>query len=278
MMTTDTHDTFNTDECLFSQDLLAEAAMRTLEPEVQQRMECHLARCRMCREDLAQIEETLQLLAFSVDQFDPPANAKQNLMARFDAERHQAAPDTFTTTIKPTPAPKPTRTVSAPDPTRHIARRFPWSYASVFSGLAIALLLIGAWNFLPFAQSDGELPRGQIEVMAMETTCPDCHDATGGQIGADPKEKDGLVMAWNLDPERKHEVWCVNRDGLHTKVGDLVVADTGSVMQKISFPDEVGGYQQIYVIRDDGAQELSVAPATTREDDQPASEDDAPAE
>lgn len=142
-----------------------------------------------------------------------------------------------------------------------------WSIGGVFAGLCVALLVIGAWNFLPFMGSDGDLPRGQIEVMAMENTCPDCPHETGGQIGADPKEKDGLVVAWNLDPKRKHEIWCVNRDGMHTKVGNLEVAETGSVMQKLSFPDEVGGYQQIYVIRDDGAEELSVQPANGDDDD-----------
>lgn len=260
MTNLDMHTNQENDDCLFCQEYLEEAAMRTLEPEIQQRMECHLARCPMCRAELAQIEQSLQLLAYSVDQLEPSPAAKQRLMARFESERdqpRQEAPYQLAA-----PKPKPT---TAPSP--RIGRHVPWSYGGLFAGLAVALLIIGAWNFLPFNKSDSNLPGGQIEVMAMETTCPDCHDETGGQIGADPKEKDGLVMAWNLDPQRKHEVWCVNKNGHHTKVSDLKVADSGSVMQTVSFPDAVGGYQQIYVVRDDGAEELTVIPGTGRDGD-----------
>lgn len=259
MTKTDLHTNLDNDDCLFCQEHLEEAAMRTLEPEIQQRMECHLVRCRMCRVELAQIEESLQLLAYSVDQADPPVDAKSRLMARFEAERDQ--PMQTQPSVPAAPVRKPTTR-------RYSPQRMPWSWGGLFAGLCVALLVVGAWNFLPIANSDGDLPAGQIQVMAMENTCPDCHHETGGHIGADPKEKDGLMVAWNLDPHRKHEVWCVNRDGKHTKVGDLEVKSTGSVMQKVSFPDEVGGYQQIYVIRDDGAEELTVAPAGIREEDE----------
>lgn len=256
MTNRDMHTNKENDDCLFCHEHLEEAALRTLEPEIQQRMECHLARCRMCREELAQIEETLQFLAYSVNQIDPPENARDSLLARFEAERDQPKPSA--TNIKAqAPAKAPLRN----------PRQLPWSYGGLVAGLLVALLLVGAWNFLPISQSGGDLPRGQIQVMAMENTCPDCPHETGGQIGADPSQKDGLMVAWNLDPQRKHEVWCVNGEGKHTKVGDLNVADTGSVMQTLSFPDEVGGYHKIYVIRDDGAEELTVAPGANRDDD-----------
>lgn len=255
MTKTDLHTNHEHDECLFCHEHLEEAAMRNLGPEDQQRMEYHLARCPMCRAELAQIEQSLQQLAYSVEQIEPSATAKQNLMARFEVEREQ------TESLHPAPvlpaAPTPKRTSRFP-------RQIPWSYGGLFAGLAVALLVVGMWSLLPFNGSNSDLPGGQIEVMAMENTCPDCENATGGQIGADPEENDGLVMAWNLDPQRKHEVWCVNRDGHHTKVGDLQVGDSGSVMQTVSFPDAVGGYQQIYVIRDDGAQELTVIPGNGR--------------
>lgn len=247
MTKTDLHTTQNNDDCLFCMEHLEEAAMRILEPEIQSRMECHLTRCTMCRDELAHIERSLLSLAYSVDSVDPRPEAKTKLLAAFDTERDQ-------------PAVTPSEPVASPKP--RLPRHMPWSYGSVFAGLCVALLVIGMWSFLPFESSESGLPGGQIQVMAMDLTCPDCHHETGGQIGADPEEKDGLVMAWNLDPQRKHEVWCVNRDGKHEKVGDLDVADTGSVMQTVSFPDAVGGYQQIYVIRDDGAEELTVAPGT----------------
>lgn len=260
MKQTDLHTNQEQDDCLFCQDHLEEAALRILEPEDQQRMECHLVRCQICRAELAEMEQALQSLAYSVEQIDPPANAKQKLMARFEAERDQPAPDKHAPVGTTTPKPKPRSAMRIP-------RHLPWSYGGLFAGLAVALLVVGMWSFLPFNASNGDLPGGQIEVMAMETTCPDCHHETGGQIGADPKQNDGLVVAWNLDPQRKHEVWCVNKQGHHTKVSDLQVGESGSVMQTVSFPDAVGGYQQIYVIRDDGAEELTVVPGNGRDDD-----------
>ncbi len=258
MTDTDMHTTHENDECLFCMEHLDEAAMRILDEDVQARVECHLAKCSICRDELAEIERTLQSLAYSVDQIEPPVSSRDKLLLALESER-DSAPAPIPTAERPAPA-RPRKTTRLP-------RQIPWSYGSVFAGFAVALLLLGAWNFLPF-QSDGDgLPAGQIQVMAMDLTCPDCHHQTGGQIGADPEENDGLVVAWNLDPKRKHEVWCVNSEGKHEKVGDLDVADTGSVMQTVSFPDAVGGYQQIYVIRDDGAEELTVKPDKSGEQD-----------
>ncbi len=258
MMKTDLHTNQEPDDCLFCQEHLEEAAMRSLEPGDQQRMESHLARCPICRAELAQIEQSLQLLAYSVEHIDPPASAKQGLMARFEAERDE--PEVRKPALASSFNQKPGRTP-------RFSRQMPWSFGGLVAGLAVAILVVGMWSFLPFNGSNGDLPTGQIEVMAMETTCPDCHDETGGHIGADPKEKDGIFVAWNLDPQRKHEVWCVNKQGQHTKVSDLKVGQTGSVMQTVSFPDTVGDYQQIYVIRDDGAEELTVVPGKGSQDD-----------
>lgn len=254
MTTTQMHNLSDSDDCMFCMQYMDDAALRILEPEVRARVEGHLARCSMCRDELAQIERAVLPLAFSVNANDPQPDARQKLLAAFTAERdHPPAPVT-------PPSPTPSR------PARTRSRQIPWSYGSIFAGLAVALLIVGFWNFLPFDRDANGIPAGQYQVMAMDTTCPDCHKETGGQIGADPEEKDGLVVAWNLDPQRKHEVWCVNRGGKHTKIGDLEVKDTGSVMQTVSFPEMVGEYEQIYIIRDDGAQELTVAPGSNRSD------------
>ena len=137
---------------------------------------------------------------------------------------------------------------------------------SVFAAMSIALIALAAWNLLPIGTSDGSMPQGQIRVLAMESSS----EGTGGHIGADPEEKDGMVIAWNLDPTQKHEVWCVNRDGVKTMVGELDVAQSGSVMQTVSFPEAVGAYDQIYVARNDGTEELTVAPNKLRNSDIPS--------
>lgn len=254
MTTTQMHTTHDSDDCLFCMQYLDDAAMRILESDVRARVESHLVRCSMCRDELSQIERSILPLAYSVDSTEPDPSARQNLMAAFTSERD-----------RPQPLVVPAVTPSPRSP-RKRSRYLPWSYGSVFAGLAVALLVVGLWSFLPLDRENNGLPGGQIQVMAMDTTCLDCHEETGGQIGADPEEKDGLVVAWNLDPQRKHEVWCVNSVGKHTKVGDLEVKNTGSVMQTVSFPDAVGGYEQIYIVRDDGAQELTVTPGSSRND------------
>lgn len=250
------HTTHETDDCLFCTEHLDEAAMRILEPDDQERVESHLARCLMCRDELAMIERSLLPLAYAVDDEAPEPSAKQALMAAVAAESKQ----TRTNSAPPSKTSTPLQKQS-----RRTPRYLPWSYGGIFAGLAVALLVAGLWSFMPFDRDSNRLPGGQIQVMAMDLTCPDCHEETGGQIGADPESKDGMVVAWNLDPQRKHEVWCVNSAGKHTKIGDLKVANTGSVIQTMSFPDSVGEYQEIYVIRDDGAQELTVAPGTNRD-------------
>jgi hypothetical protein len=137
---------------------------------------------------------------------------------------------------------------------------------SLFAALSIALVALIGWNLLPIGSSDGSMPQGQIRVLAMESSS----EGAGGHIGADPEQKDGMVIAWNLDPAEKHEVWCVNRDGVKTMVGELEVAQSGSVMQTVSFPEAVGAYDQIYVARNDGTEELSVAPNKLRNSEIPA--------
>jgi hypothetical protein len=79
-----------------------------------------------------------------------------------------------------------------------------------------------------------------------------------------------MVVAWNLDPAQKHEVWCVNKRGERLKVGDLVVDSTGTATQTLSFPEAVGNYDQIYVARNDGTEELTVAPNKLKTNGDPA--------
>ena len=120
----------------------------------------------------------------------------------------------------------------------------------------LALVLIGGWSVWQFNDSAPGLPSGNIQVYAMEST----EGSTGGHIGADPEESDGVVVAWNLDPNQQHHVWCINRQGERIRVAELRVGESGSVMQSLTFPEAIGGYDHIYVARDDGTEELSVKP------------------
>ncbi len=244
------HNPIESDDCLFCFDHLDEAALGILEPDDRERFEHHLARCRICRAELTNLDSVLQYLPFSCEVVPPSPEMKTNLQQRFaEAVRAEdAAKDT-----KPTQPPVRSRRLSV--------GRTSWTYGSVFAGLCVALAVIALWNVLPFDTASPVSTRGNMQVYAMQPTCEDCDSASGGHIGADPDAKDGTVMAWNLDPNQTHEVWCVEHDGRKTKIGELDVAESGSVVQTLSFPDAVGAYQQIYVSRNDGTQELSVTPS-----------------
>lgn len=244
------------DDCLFCMDHLYEAALGILEAEDRDRFEHHLAGCDFCRGELAELDETVKLLPFSVDQVAPRPEVKGKLLDRLGAEsRTPAATSTLPVKRTRKPAPSPVG-----------ARRPLWAFGSVFAGLAVALVVIGLWNFLPIGSDDGT-PQGQMSVLAMEKSdCPDCHEETRAHIGANLETSDGMVVAWNLDPNEKYEVWCVNRDGKRTMVGELIVDDSGGAMQNMQFPESVGEYDQIYVARNDGTEELTVAPNKMKQD------------
>lgn len=241
------------DDCLFSMDHLHEAALGILEPEDRERLEHHLAECDVCRAELSELDATVNLLPLSVDQAAPRPHVKQSLLTRMETEL--ALPPASTTIAK--------TSRRRPDPRRNapLARRPLWTYGSVFAGLCVALVAIAVWNILPFSHDTSNAPDGQMSVLAMEASdCEDCHEDTRGHIGAHMDDTDGMVVAWNLDPAQKHEVWCVNSLGEKYMVGELEVDSTGTAMQTIRFPEAVGGYDQIYVARNDGTEELTVAP------------------
>ena len=248
------------DDCLFSMEHLHEAALGIVEPQDRQRLEHHLAECDVCRAELAELEATVNLLPLAVDQIEPHADVKQTLLNRLNAEISNPAAGKTPIARKPIKTP--------PSVVAHSSRRPLWAFGSVFAGVFVALLVIGLWNLLPIVGDDNSGPRGQMSVLAMEKTsnCQDCHENTRGHIGADLETSDGMVAAWNLDPNQKHEVWCVNRDGKRIMVGELIVDDTGGAMQTMQFPESVGEYDQIYVARNDGTEELTVAPNKMKQD------------
>jgi hypothetical protein len=221
----------------------------------------------VCRAELAELDATISLLPLAVDEVAPRAHVKESLRNRMETEL-LAPPVTGVTT---TPGHSADARISTPRKLDTRFRRPLWTLGTIAAGLLVALLAISAWSFLPFT-GDDPAPRGQMRVLAMESsdTCEDCHEDTRGHIGANLDTTDGMVVAWNLDPAQKHEVWCVNKRGERLKVGDLVVDSTGTATQTLSFPEAVGNYDQIYVARNDGTEELTVAPNKLKTNGDPA--------
>ncbi len=250
------------DDCLFCSDHIEEAALGILEAEDQERFEHHLSGCSICRAELARLDTAVQLLPFAVNQIEPDAALKLRLHERFLQERD----------AEPMRIPSPRKSVSR-NRNRKAPSRPMWTFGSVFAGFCVALAVIGLWNLLPSNESSTSMSGRNFQVYAMQSS----DDQSGGHIGADPDSKDGTMMAWNLDPSEKHEIWCVDHEDNRWKVDDLVVADSGSAMQTVTFPKEISTYKQIYVMRNDGTQELSVAPNQAINGDEPAPSESTPA-
>lgn len=173
-----------------------------------------------------------------------------------------------------------------------------WVVPGVVAPLAICLLLLSAWTNslhnevenlrssgggeVTTTQDSGAIPY-DMQLYEFKPACEKCEDRqASGQFGGNPNGSVGVVVAWNLDPNEKHQVWCVDINGEKMLVTDLDVEFTGNVFQTVNFPQAIGGYQQIYVARHDGTAdpdaELLVAMNDDHEIDSPVSTPEASSE
>lgn len=249
------------DDCLFCAEHMEEAALGILEPEDRERFEHHLTQCSICLGELAQLDSAVQLLPLTIPLESPSDELKARLQHRFLTAQ----------------AEEPASTPSPRKPEQRQKARFApgqplWTISTFISGLCVAMAVIGLWTLLPSGDDTNVSIGRDFQVYAMSSS-----DSTSvGHIGADLDKKDGTLMAWNLDPNTSHEIWCVDRDDNKWKVDELIVADTGAAMQTVTFPDEIGSYKQIYVARHDGTEELTVTPNRAVNGDEPASGESTP--
>lgn len=147
----------------------------------------------------------------------------------------------------------------------------PWARfvpPAIIAPLALALIVVGAWaNSMRLDLADQEretalaneagLNRivangGAVQFYSMEPRCDEC--PAHGRLGIDPLDNMGVMVAWGLDPEQDHEVWCVDTNGDKAMVSTLDVDADGSAMQAFAFPSKkVSEYTEVYVAQKDGA-------------------------
>lgn len=269
-------------------------ALGALDHAEHSRIEQHMVLCGACRRAVAQARRVTDLLPFLAEPATPSASVKTALLDRVRANRDEAqAP-------LPNLNPWVPQTATGGAPTARPGgmstpatswRR--WLPAAVLAPLALVLLVTAAWanslrnevNYLE-AERDSNtslastLGTGNdMRLYTFKPACPTCNQASG-RFGGDPNGSVGVVVAWNLDPNEQHQVWCVDDKGDKWKVTDLDVEPSGNVVQTISFPQPLGGYQQIYVARHDGSAdpdaELMVAMDEQVPDSQPTSEPSVP--
>jgi hypothetical protein len=233
-------------------------ALGALEPAERNTIEQHLIWCGRCRRAVAEARKATDLLPLLAPVATPSPSVKLALMDRIQRENGRTQPQQMANPwAQPAPAPLTSdRGLSSGAPWQR------WLPSIIVAPLAIVLVVLAAWtnslrNEVEYLQAEQQeatvtTTGTGMQLYAMNPTCPTCTKNASGHFGGDPEGSIGVVVAWNLDPNEQHQVWCVDRNGEKWMVTDLDVEPTGDVVQTISFPQPLGGYQQIYVARHDG--------------------------
>lgn len=265
------------EECALVQDLLEAEALDILEPAEHARVQRHLQLCGHCRRNLADLHGVVDLLPLLSEPSTPSPMVKARLFQQI-ADESETGPRlmSFGNPWAGETSPKPDAPTPASTTTDGAAGGWrSWMLSALVAPLAIALIILAAWtsslrNDLEVARSAderdtvAEIAAGTnstgMKLYSMEPSCPTCDETPAtGHLGGDPEDNVGVLVAWNLDPAEKHEVWCEDRDGKLIRVSDLVVEQSGQVAQTVNFPGAIGGYTNIYVTRIDGTEEMRAA-------------------
>lgn len=227
-------------------------ALGALDPDEAESVERHLAVCEPCRHEATALSGVTRLLPFSLPPVTPSRAAKHALMARIADEQMAVAAAQSQLSLHPDGGPVTRAQRLAP------ARRYHWSQLLV-TPLAIALLVMTLWSLQLREQVDdggndraatvSMLPEG-FQTYTMESSCEKCK-ATG-KLLADPAQASALMVAWDLDPEQVHQVWCQAEGDKPVLVASLDVSDTGEVVQPLVFDQPISGYSRIFVVSHDG--------------------------
>lgn len=271
-------------ECTFFQENAEAFALGAVESTERSRIEQHMLWCGPCRRGLAEIRRVTGLLPFLSPPALPSPSAKARLFERIADETTDDA-ETMASFSNPWVRSTPvTRSERAARKGARTGAWHRWIAPGLIAPLAVCLIVLSAWanslrnevNMLRSAEASrtstavGAPPQSDMQLYTFRPACEKCKEKqAAGQFGGDPEGSIGVVVAWDLDPNQKHQVWCVDSQGQKRLVSDLEVEQTGSVFQTVSFPEPIGGYEQIYVAQHDGtadpAAELMVAMNEERE-------------
>lgn len=253
-------------DCASCQDHIHELALGILPEHLTAPMIRHIEGCAPCRAEYRRMRRTTRLLPFLAESAEPSPDAKDRLMARIEAAERD---DTIAPVVLHNPWINTNEPpMQTPSPARNEGSIWQrWIMPGVIAPLAICLIVLSAWaNSL--RQEVNDLRESEnpsiasidapatspyaLQLYEFQPACENCpQSVASGKFGGNPNGNVGVVVAWNLDPDETHQVWCVNHQGEKLLITDLDV-DGGSVFQTINFPEAIGGYQQIYVARHDG--------------------------
>ena len=240
-------------ECAFVRENLAGFVLDALDSFERGIVEHHLRWCDECRSEADTLEHVVHLLPFSVPNVEAPAPAlKASVLGRI-ANLDTAEPILHTAPPVPVqPAPS-----NPPSWYRYVS-------TVLVAPLALALVVMGVWaNSLhdDLGERDSEYESqvqlnqalangGQVQLYSVEQSCPTCRG--NGQLGVSESNGMGMVVGWDFDPNKQHDVWGVNTSGERKKVCQLHVDASGAVMQMFSFPEATTLITDIYITDENG--------------------------
>lgn len=251
--------TTHSTECAFVLENIEGFALDALDRFERGMVEHHLRWCASCQAEASRYERVVERLPFAVpaDQ-EPGPGLKTSLFERIraDASASKATPSRRIVERAP----------ESPEVRQTSPGRWRYASAALIAPLALSLLVMGVWansmrNDLneqdTDVQSQAQLNQvladgGQVALYSVEKekSCPTCHGS--GQLGMSESNDMGMVLGWNFDPGKRHDVWGVSRDGDTLKMCELKVDPTGSVMQMFTFPDAPSGFTEVYITDEHG--------------------------
>jgi len=240
-------------------------------------VEQHLRWCPQCRNDVEAVRRAVDLLPLAAPVVDPPSPAVKNRLFARVASDNRSDPYEPTGLLRReerdaalvSSTTQHGRYVSDGPGRAGLAASSWLRFAppAIIAPLAIVLVVVGAWaNSMRLEIEDRDRVQaisyqeelsqivangGNVQLYSMEPQCPDC---TGrGRLGVDVADSMGVVVAWDLDPERDHELWCVDKKGDKSMVSKLDVDAAGGAMQAFAFPDEnMSDYTEVYIAQTNG--------------------------
>ena len=239
-------------------DLVPEYALGLLPADEAALLERHLSHCPACRQELAELTETVGLLPYATPPAWPRPEVKEALLAHLPAASPRGEEDRpgGAEPARPLPA-RPAR----PDTGLRTARRR--RLAALAAAAALVALL--GWN-VALQRQLNDVRRQNAALMAeaaraaeerqiahLFTSPSYAHALTEseltprpvGYIYTDPESAIGLMLAYRmppLPPDQRYQLWLILPDGARESGGLFTVDPTGNGQMVVRAPRPLGSY------------------------------------
>ena len=239
-------------------ELVPEYALGLLPADEAALLERHLSHCPACRQELAELTETVGLLPYATPPAWPRPEVKAALLARLPSAPPRLEDDRLAGAEPARPLPAhPARVGVSPGTAGR--RRLV-----VFAAAAALVALLG-WN-VALQRQLGEARRQNAALMAeaaqaaeerqiahLLTSPGSAHALTEseltprpvGYIYTDPDSTLGLILAYRmppLPPGQRYQLWLIQPDGTRESGGLFAVDQSGNGQMVVRAPRPLGSY------------------------------------